>query len=208
MQRICFPFFRYLAQQLACPPLVWRPHVLGIVGLSRTVCFTCNAVVVSCLATSPSCSHVSCSLSVHWIIKDVCFTCNGFIVSCSATSPSSSHVSRSFSIHWLIEAGLLHVQQIRFLFLGPSPCSSRVHRSFSCPAARVPAAHLASTGVSRLVASRATDSLSPAQLPRLAARMSAAHAQQIRFPFLGTSPSNSHVHHSFSGLLSWVQLDY
>ena len=72
----------------------------------------------------------------------------------------------------------------------------------------MPAARLASTGVLRLVASCATDSLSPAQLPRPAARTSAAHAQQIRFPFLGTSPSNSRVHLSFSGLLSWVQLDY
>ena len=72
----------------------------------------------------------------------------------------------------------------------------------------MPAARLASTGVSRLVTSRATDSLSPTQLPRPAARMSAAHAQQIRFPFLGTSPSNLRVHHSFSGLLSWVQLGY
>ena len=117
MQRICFPFFRYLAQQLACPPLVWRPHVLGIVGLSRAVCFTCNAIVVSCLATLPSCSRVSCSLSVHWIIEDGCFTCHGFVFRFLVASPSSSRASCSLSIHWCIEAGCFTCNGFVFPFV-------------------------------------------------------------------------------------------
>ena len=164
-------FFRYLTQQLACPSLIQRPHVLGTAGLSRAVCFTCNAIVVSC----------------------------------SATSPSSSHVSRSFSIHWLIEVGLLHVQWSRFPFLDTSPSSSHVHHSFSSllswvqldyhgqfalramqllsptylplPAARMSAAHFASTGLSRAVCFT---------------------CKEFVFCFLAISPSSSHVSSSFS----------
>ena len=115
--RFVFPFFRYLAQQLACPPLVWRPHVSGIFGLSRAVCFTCNAMVVSCLATLPSCSRVSCSLSVHWIIEDGCFTCHGVVFCFLGASRSSSRASCSFSIHWCIEAGCFTCNGFVFPFV-------------------------------------------------------------------------------------------